>query len=72
MKKNVGKMDRIFRLAISVSLAILAYARIIPANLVITVYLIALVIALTAVFRICFIYKLFKISTLREKDPFKS
>lgn len=70
MKKNIGKMDRIFRLAISVSLAILAYARIIPANLALTVYVLALAIALSAIFRICFVYKLFSISTLREKSPF--
>lgn len=70
MKMNVGKMDRIFRLAISVSLAILTYARIIPANLALTVYVLALAIALSAIFRICFVYKLFGISTLREKSPF--
>ncbi|MBP6053996.1 MAG: DUF2892 domain-containing protein, partial [Cytophagaceae bacterium] len=30
MKKNVGKMDRIVRIAIAVALSILAYSKIIP------------------------------------------
>jgi hypothetical protein len=70
MKKNVGKMDRIFRFAVAVSLAILAYARIIPANLALTVYIVAAVIALTGVVRICLLYKPFGITTCREKSPF--
>lgn len=70
MKQNVGKMDRIFRLAIAVSLVILAYARIIPANLALTVYIVAAVIALTGIVRVCLLYKPFGISTCREKSPF--
>ncbi|MFA9199248.1 MAG: DUF2892 domain-containing protein [Aquirufa sp.] len=70
MKQNVGKMDRIFRLAIAVSLAILAYAKIIPANLALTVYIVAVIIALTGVFRFCLLYKPFGLSTCREKSPF--
>jgi hypothetical protein len=70
MKKNVGKMDRIFRFAVAVSLAILAYARIIPTNLALTVYIVAAVIALTGVVRICLLYKPFGITTCREKSPF--
>ena len=70
MKKNIGKMDRIFRLAIAVSLAILAYAKIIPANLALTVYIVAAVIALTGIVRVCLLYKPFGITTCREKAPF--
>ena len=70
MKKNVGKMDRIFRLAIAVSLSILASARIIPANLALTVYIVAAIIALTGIVRVCLLYKPFGISTCREKSPF--
>ena len=70
MKQNVGKMDRLFRLAIAVSLAILAYAQIIPANLTLTVYIVAVVIALTGIFRFCLLYKPFGLSTCREKSPF--
>ena len=70
MKQNVGKMDRLFRLAIAVSLAILAYAKIIPANLTLTVYIVAVVIALTGIFRFCLLYKPFGLSTCREKSQF--
>ena len=70
MKMNVGKMDRIFRLAIAVVLAILAYSNIIPANLALTVYIVAAVIALTGIVRVCLLYKPFGISTCREKNPF--
>ena len=70
MKMNVGKMDRIFRLAIAVVLAILAYSNIIPANLALTVYIVAAVIALTGIIRVCLLYKPFGISTCREKNPF--
>jgi hypothetical protein len=70
MKKNIGKMDRIVRFAIAISLSILAYAKIIPANLSLAVYLVSVLIALTGVFRICLLYKPFGISTCREKGPF--
>lgn len=70
MKKNIGKMDRIFRLAIAMCLVILAYAQIIPANLTLTVYIVAAVIALTGIVRVCLLYKPFGISTCREKSPF--
>jgi len=63
-------MDRIFRLAIAVSLSILAYAKIIPAHLALTVYIVSAVIALTGIVRVCLLYKPFGISTCREKSPF--
>jgi len=69
MKKNIGKMDRIFRIAIAVCLVIFAYAKIIPTNLALTVYIVASVIALTGIVRICLLYKPFGISTCREKSP---
>jgi ABC-type uncharacterized transport system permease subunit len=69
MKKNIGKMDRIVRFAIAVSLSILAYAKIIPANLSLAVYVVSVMIALTGVFRFCLLYKPFGISTCREKGP---
>ncbi len=70
MKKNVGKIDRIFRLAIGVCLVILVYSKIIPTNLAFVTYLVSAIIAMTGIFRICLLYKLFGISTTREKSPF--
>ena len=63
-------MDRIVRFALAISLAILAYAKIIPANLSLATYVVALVIAATGIFRFCLLYKPFGISTCREKSPF--
>jgi hypothetical protein len=70
MKKNVGKMDRIVRFAIAIILIILAYAKIIPANLSLATYVVAILIASTGIFRFCLLYKPFGISTCREKSPF--
>lgn len=70
MKKNVGKIDRISRLALAVCLVILAYAHVIPAKYALATYLLAAIIALTGFFRICMLYKLLGISTTGEKSPF--
>jgi hypothetical protein len=70
MKKNIGKMDRIFRFAVAISLSILAYAGIFPADLALPVYIVSVVIALTGVTRICLLYKPFGYTTCREKAPF--
>ena len=70
MKKNIGKMDRVFRFAVAICLSILAYARIFPADLAIPVYIVSVVIALTGITRICLLYKPFGITTCREKAPF--
>lgn len=69
MRKNVGKMDRIVRIALAVALIILAYAKIIPQNLVIAVYVVSAVIATTGFVRICPLFKILHKSTLREEPP---
>lgn len=69
MRKNVGKMDSIVRLAIAVVLIILAYARIIPQNLTIAVYVISTIIAITGFVRFCPLYKILHKSTVREEPP---
>lgn len=67
MKPNVGKSDRLFRIAAATALAILTYSGIIPANLALPVYIVAIVIAITGITRVCLLYKPFGISTCREK-----
>jgi hypothetical protein len=67
MEKNIGRRDQIFRYSIAIVLAILTYSKIIPAELAIPVYIIAGIIALTGMTRICLLYKPFGISTCREK-----
>ncbi len=69
MRKNVGKMDRIVRIALAVVLIILAYAKIIPQNLTIAAYVVSAIIATTGFVRICPLYKMLHKSTVREEPP---
>ncbi|MEK6548121.1 MAG: DUF2892 domain-containing protein [Bacteroidota bacterium] len=69
MKKNVGKMDRIVRIAIAVALSILAYSKIIPSDFALGVYIVSIIIALTGFIRFCPIYKILHKSTCREEPP---
>ena len=69
MKKNVGKMDRIVRIAIAVVLSILAYSKIIPSDFALGVYLVSIIVAITGFIRFCPIYKILHKSTCREEPP---
>ena len=69
MRKNVGKMDRIVRLALAVVLIILAYAKIIPQSLTIAVYVISVIIAITGFVRFCPLYRVLHKSTVKEEPP---
>jgi hypothetical protein len=69
MRKNVGKMDQIVRISLGVILSILAYAKIIPPDLSIAVYIVSVIIALTGFVRICPLYKMLHKSTVREEPP---
>jgi hypothetical protein len=69
MKKNVGKMDRIVRIALAIVLIILAYAKVIPQNLSVAVYIVSAIIAMTGFVRICPLYKVLHKSTVREEPP---
>lgn len=62
-------MDRIVRIALAIVLIILAYAKIIPENLTLAVYVIAAIIAVTGFVRICPLYKMLHKSTIREEPP---
>jgi len=69
MRKNVGKMDQIVRISLSVVLIILAYAKIIPPDFAFAVYIVSVFIAVTGFVRICPLYKMLHKSTLREEPP---
>jgi len=69
LRKNVGKMDQIVRFSLAVAIAILAYSGIIPNDISLAVYLVAIFIALTGFVRICPIYKVLHKSTTREEPP---
>lgn len=69
MRKNVGKMDQIVRIALSLVLIILAYAKIIPTDFALAVYVVSVIIAVTGLVRICPLYKMLHKSTVREEPP---
>jgi hypothetical protein len=69
MRKNVGKMDQIVRISVGVTLSILAYAKIIPADLALATYVVSVIIAVTGFVRICPLYKMLHKSTVREEPP---
>jgi hypothetical protein len=69
MRKNVGKMDRIVRIALAIVLIILTYAKMIPQNLSLAVYIVSAIIAMTGFVRICPLYKVLHKSTVREEPP---
>jgi hypothetical protein len=69
MRKNVGKMDQIVRIALSFVLIILAYAKIIPPDFALAVYVVSVIIAVTGLVRICPLYKMLHKSTVREEPP---
>lgn len=69
MRKNVGKMDQIARIALSLVLIILAYAKIIPPDFALAVYVVSVIIAVTGLVRICPLYKMLHKSTVREEPP---
>jgi hypothetical protein len=69
MRKNVGKMDQIVRIALSLVLIILAYAKIIPPDFALAVYVVSVIIAVTGLVRNCPLYKMLHKSTVREEPP---
>jgi hypothetical protein len=69
MRKNVGKMDQIVRISLSVVLIILVYAKIIPPDYGLAVYVVSVIIAITGFVRICPLYKMLHKSTVREEPP---
>ena len=62
-------MDQIVRISLAVAIAILAYSGIIPDDISLAVYLVAIFIALTGLIRICPLYKVMHKSTTREEPP---
>lgn len=67
MKKNIGTLDRIIRLAIAISILILAFTNVIPSNFSILGYTIAILLILTSLIRFCPIYFPFGYRTTKLK-----
>ncbi len=63
MKHNMGAIDRIIRLIVAVIIAVLFYQGIVIGLAGIVLFIIACILALTAIVGICPIYSLLGIST---------
>jgi len=67
MKKNIGKTDMIVRLVLAAVLLIVYFIGV-GKLLGLVLIILAIVLALTAVTRICPIYYLFRTDTLEKKE----
>ena len=63
MKKNMGTIDRIIRLALAVVIIVLYLTGIVPGVIGIILIVIALIFAVTSFIGFCPLYTLLKIST---------
>lgn len=63
MKRNMGKVDRIIRLAIAILIAILYFTNIISGTLAMILGVVAIIFLLTSLIGVCLLYIPFGIST---------
>lgn len=68
MKKNMGSVDKLIRLAVAAIIAVLYFMGIISGTLGIVLLGIALVLALTSFISFCPLYVPFGINTCSKKD----
>ncbi|MEB2773875.1 DUF2892 domain-containing protein [Algoriphagus sp. D3-2-R+10] len=66
MKKNMGSADKIIRLLIAVSIAVLYFTGIISGTLAIVLGILAVIFAATAFISYCPLYLPFRISTRKK------
>lgn len=66
MKKNMGSLDRIIRIALAVIIAILYFANVISGTWAIILGILALVLLLTGLVGVCPLYMLLRTSTLKK------
>lgn len=67
MKKNMGTIDRIIRLALAVVIIVLYLTGKVPGVVGIILIVIALIFTITSIIGFCPLYTLLKISTCKEK-----
>ena len=67
MKKNMGSVDQIIRLALAAVIAILYVTGIVPGVAGVILIVIALIFAVTSFIGFCPLYTLLKISTCKVK-----
>ncbi|WP_166964551.1 YgaP family membrane protein [Yeosuana marina] len=67
MKKNMGNADRIIRLLIAITFALLYFMDVVSGTLGVVLLVIAGVFALTSIINFCPIYRIFGISSCPVK-----
>lgn len=68
MKKNMGSMDRIVRLIISLAFVLLYYTQTVSGTLGLVLVILAGIFTLTSILGWCPLYLPFGISTIKKKD----
>ena len=68
MKKNMGSIDKTFRLLVAVALVVLYFLGVVEGVLGTVALVVAVVFTLTSVMSFCPLYKLFGINTCKTKS----
>jgi len=66
MKKNMGHTDRIVRLILASLFAILYFTGVVSGTWGVILLILAIVLIVTAYFKFCPLYALFKLNTLKK------
>jgi riboflavin transporter FmnP len=66
MKKNVGSLDRMIRIAVAVILAALVWAEVLTGTAAVVGVVVAAIFLLTGLLRFCPLFLPFKISTQKQ------
>ena len=67
MKSNLGSTDKIIRIAIALTVAVLYYTKVINGVLALILSSIAIIFVFTSLINFCPLYKLLGISSKKEK-----
>lgn len=68
MKKNMGTTDKIVRIIIALTIAVLYFTNVISGTLAIVLGALAIIFALTSLISFCPLYLPFGISTCKRKE----
>lgn len=67
MNTNIGKTDKWVRLAVAAIIAVLYFSHTISGVLALVLGVVAIILALTATFNFCPLYRVFNINTCEKK-----
>jgi hypothetical protein len=67
MKKNMGSLDKVFRVLIAVTVAVLYYLNIISGSLAYILMVVAIILLITTFINFCPIYSILGINSLKSK-----